>query len=167
MRSPLWDPVLRGRAALPHMARRLCSRVPTIVYTSGMRTFVCVRALACTHVSLQVSQCARISEGTIFETSSRRARDLQLVVVVSIITAVIGSKFIGISIKVTRMLVRIFFEQQRFKSKRFSFLERVRIGLSWDKQEESSAKCCLKIYVKSHPNVWRYHNNIHVLKSIA
>lgn len=114
MRSPLWDPVLHGRAALPHMARQLCSRVPTMVYTSGMRMLVCM----CVHQHAQTSplkpECARISEGAIFETSSRRARDLRSVVVASIITATIGSKFIGISIKATRTLVHIFFGQREF-----------------------------------------------------
>jgi len=90
-------------AALPHMARRLSSRVPTtrptMVYE---RRCVCASEL-CRPLLLGHLECARISEGAIFEMSSRRARDLRSAVVASIITATIVPVFIGISIKAARV----------------------------------------------------------------
>jgi len=99
-RGPLWGPVPDGWSALPHMARRLSSRVPTttrptMVYTAC----VCAWALCACLSSRESREFARILEGAIFETCSRRAKDLRSVVVASIITATIVSEFIGINIK--------------------------------------------------------------------
>lgn len=67
---------------------------PTMVYCIRM---TCVCASQRTHASPLRYQ--RISEGAIFEVSSRRVGDLRSVVVASIITATIVPEFIGISIK--------------------------------------------------------------------
>lgn len=67
---------------------------PTMVYC--IRT-ACVCASQHTHASPLGYQ--RISEGAIFEMSSRRVWDLRSVIVASIITATIVPEFIGISIK--------------------------------------------------------------------
>jgi len=95
---------------------------------------VCVYQYMCAyqqHASLL--ECKQISEGAIFETSSRRVRDLWSVVVASIITATIGSEFIGISIKTTLVFSLVNESSFFVNSKRFwkSLLERARIVLAW------------------------------------
>lgn len=99
----------RTQAALPHMARRLSSRV-----TDNNTTDNGVRARA-SSLRAAKTRCdaPRISEGAIFETSSRRAGDLRSLVVASIITATIVREFIGISIKAARA-ERIFCGQWEF-----------------------------------------------------
>lgn len=109
VRGARYEIQYRGLTALPHMARRLSSRAPTMVHTS-----LCACACISMHTPPFEPECARISEGAIFETSGRRARDLRSAVVIPIITATIGSEFIGISIKAARTLVHIFCGQREF-----------------------------------------------------
>lgn len=75
--------------------------------TSGAAC-VCVRVWAEASPPRGPRERARISEGAIFETSGRRARDLRSAVVASIITATIVPEFIGISIKAARATVACF-----------------------------------------------------------
>lgn len=72
----------------------------SVLYTSGVCVCVCIST--CARYSSRVRASARISEGAIFEMSSRRAWDLRSVVVASIITATIVPEFIGISINAAR-----------------------------------------------------------------